>query len=554
MRRLLAIGLLGLTFSAFAQLRASVGDPAAMAATALGMETGWASVALWRDGKLAVAGAQRVPAPDPGPLQAIAATGPAPLYEIGSLSKVFTGLLLAQAVERGDLALDDTLEKLLRGKLQFASRQVAAITLRQLITHTACLPRQFGAPRDLPAIIAQLRKADRVDLMAALEQQQLTSGAPCPTLYSNYGIALVGELLSEHYGKSWDALVHERITEPLGMRDTLQHLGEQSARLVPGYSGAAPASPWLMDAYAGAGGLRSSVQDLVTFGRAILAGSKGPLGPAAERMVTPLADYRGMEIGYAIFIHGPPGRRTYSHDGLTGGYRAQLALAPDSGEVLAALVSNTQAPLQQMAQDWWAQRYPVSDKAIAVDAQALESLVGVYRVDPELSFIATVHDQQLYVRARGNVFRAYLPVAADSFTRPAGGARIVFERSGGAVTGLTLEQAGIRRVARRSDEPVAPGEILPQGKAQDYVGRYAVTLSSGSVVEFTIRSDAGQLMVRSNRFPWEPVLPLDGKADRFRYDVPNAQLQFERDATGRVNALVLHQRGELRAPRVYPGS
>ncbi len=309
-----------------------------------------------------------------------------------------------------------------------------------------------------------------------------------------------------------------------------------------------------MVAFAGAGGLRASAQDLVTFGRALLAGRAGPLGPAAERMLAPLAVYQGREIGYAVFIHGPPQRRTYTHDGLTGAYRALLVLAPDTGEVMAVLVSNAQAPLPEMAQAWWARRYPVSDQAVAVEPAALAPLAGVYEVNPELRLFVTVVDSRLLVRSRGNVFRAYLPVAPDGFTRPAGGARIVFERdAGGAVAGLTLEQAGNRYRAARTAEAAPRSEVLAQGRAQDYVGRYRTAAVDGVSIAFSVRSEAGQLLVRSSRFPWEPVLPLQGQADRFRYDVPGAELQFERDAQGKVVAMVLHQRGELRASRVEAG-
>ncbi len=220
-------------------------DVQAMARWALGADPGSAAVAVWRDGQLSQAAIRRDTADAAGPAQAVAAGEPVPLFEIGSISKVFTGLLLAQAVEKGDVSLDDTLGRLLQGKLGFASPQVEAITLRQLVTHTACLPRQFGSVRMGRALVDQIRKTDRVDLMAALALQQIDAAPPCAARYSNYGMALLGELLSESYGKSWDDLVRERITGPLAMHDTMLHLGAHSLRLAPAFSGrsAACASP-----------------------------------------------------------------------------------------------------------------------------------------------------------------------------------------------------------------------------------------------------------------------------------------------------------------------
>ena len=129
--------------SALAQTAAPAGDPQGMASRALAGDPGSATFAVWRDGHLATAAAQNA-APKAPLASGSGLTAVLPLFEIGSISKVFTGLLLAQAVERGDLVLDDTLGGLLHGEVKFSSPAVAAITLRQLITHSSCLPRQFG--------------------------------------------------------------------------------------------------------------------------------------------------------------------------------------------------------------------------------------------------------------------------------------------------------------------------------------------------------------------------------------------------------------------------
>ena len=267
-------------------------------------------------------------------------------------------------------------------------------------------------------------------------------------------------------------------------------------------------------------------------------------------MLTPLGAYQGREIGYAVFIHGPASRRTYTHDGLTGGYRAWLTLSPDSGEVMVALVSNAQAPLSEIGRGWWANRYPVSGQAVAIDSAAFAPLVGVYRVDDDQELTVVSEGGALYVRSRGNVFRAYVPVAPDSFIRPAGGVRITFERDGQQVRGLMLEQSGSRVQATRTAQTTPQQAVLRAGLAGAYVGRFVVANPAGPPIAFDVRDEDGQLMVRSTRFPWEPVWPMAGKTDRFRYHNPDAELQFERDPAGQVVALVLYQRGELRARKV----
>jgi CubicO group peptidase (beta-lactamase class C family) len=132
------VGLPGLGPVAWAQPLSLAADPAVMGRLALGeLKHGQAAVGIWRDGKAHEA---RVQAGDATPAAAPGSGAP-PLFEIGSISKVFTGLLLAQAVERGDLGLDDRLCDMLAGRVVFSSPAVASITLRQLVTHSSCLPR-----------------------------------------------------------------------------------------------------------------------------------------------------------------------------------------------------------------------------------------------------------------------------------------------------------------------------------------------------------------------------------------------------------------------------
>ena len=534
---------------ALAQTLNIASDPAALAKAALGNEPGSASVAVWRAGRIEVANVHNAASLPTAPANAGVTEDLAPLYEIGSISKVFTGLLLAQAVEQGDLQLTDTLGTLLRGTVVFSSPEVAAITLQQLVTHGSCLPRQFGNVRGNDAIVAQITKATRAEMWAALGAQKLGRAGPCPALYSNYGMSVLAEVLSLRYGKPWPDLVRERITAPAAMSDTQVQLGDKAGRFVAAYAGRSSAAAWDMDAFVGAGGLRSSVQDLARFGRALLQGRNGPLGAPAERFFTPLADFHGGQIGYAVFIDGPPDKRSYSHDGLTGGYRALLTMHADTGDVMAAMASNRFAPLPQMGVDVSQSRYPVEREAVPLDAARLPDYTGSFRVSQERIFHVVADGGSLYVRSQGGLFRAYIPVGPDRFTRPAGGARISFTRSPeGPVNALMLEQGGRVFRGTRIAAAEAAQQILPAGAATAYLGRYVAPRFLRSAVEFNVRETAGQLMIRSTTVDWQPIFPVAGQTDRFRYDVP-AELQFERDASGSVTGLVLHENGELRAAR-----
>ena len=516
--------------------------PRDLAAAALTDLPGTAVAAVWRDGRAHHAGLR-----DGQPLDEALLTGPqAPLFEIGSITKVFTALLLAQAVERGELRLEDTLGTLLREQVRFGSDAVAGITLRQLVTHTACLPRLPADFRSGSDNADPYHGYDRARLWQALSAQTLSTPPPCEAVYSNYAFALLGELLAEREGMTWDTLVRERITAPLGMADTRRELGEDAPRLVAGFNGRTPARPWQMQAFAGAGALRSTAADLLRFGRAVLAGRQGPLGAAAERLATPLARFDG-DIGYALFVRGPAERRTLMHNGGTGGFRSQLTLAADTGEVLVVLASNAEAPVYRVGSDVLIARYPVTPGRTAPDPATLADYPGVYRIGQHQSLTVVQQDGALYLRATG---RGYVPLQGDGPDRFTSGQllRLVFERGAdGQVARVQTSSSGADHTGTRTSDPPPRRALLPPDEAQALAGRYRTP-----TLTFDVRAERGQLSVRlfgANDQPRFPVFPVDGVPDRFAYDVVKAELQFERWPTGQGKALVLHQNGRQRAVR-----
>jgi serine-type D-Ala-D-Ala carboxypeptidase/endopeptidase len=526
---------------AYAHSLSMASKPDTLAKAALGSVPGTAVVGKWDGSKATYGTAYKDTTGSVKPF----ADHEQPLFEIGSISKVFTGLLLAQAVECGDLRLDDTLGKLLNGKVKL-SPPVAAITLRDLVTHSSCLPR---LPDDFAgqSRIKLYRDYERRGLWDALAKLKLENPPPCEADYSNFGFAVLGELLAERYNKPWELLVRERITKPLGMDDTQQQLGEKATRLVEGYSGSDPAIPWEMRAFAGAGGLRSTAADMLGFGRAILAGKGGPLGAAAQRLVTPLGTIRGDQIGYAVRILGPENKRIFFHEGITGGYRSLWMVAPDSNEALVVLASNNKAPVSNVAQAIEVSRYSVGSESVPIDPRKLSRYVGVFRVDNKKAFTFVMQDNTLYGRVTGQVFRALTPNAENTFVLAAVGAKFTFSSEGDAVTKVTLNQAGRVTTARRTDETVPGKARLTSSALEAYIGEYHEAGNSKPHLKFDVQAEGGLLAVKLNDQKRLLVFPVADHPDRFAYDTVKAELQFERDAGGKVVALVLHQNTVRRA-------
>ena len=545
--------------SALAQPLSFASDPARMAKITLGEERGSVAVGVWQQGRAAYAFQSG------GPLDSSASASAAlesiehqKLYEIGSISKVFTGLLLAQAVEKGDLSLDDALGKLLDGKIAFQSPQVAAITLRQLVTHSSCLPRlpkeiaeRSGGPNPYAAFHRRM-------MWQSLTALSLSNSPPCAPAYSNFGLGLVGEILSERYGKPWQTLVHDNITAPLGMMDTVQDLGSKADRMAAGFNNAESMAPWDFQAMAGAGALRSTAADMLIFSRAMMAGPDGPLGEAAVRMRTPLGVFGSGQIGYAMMIRGPVERRIYHHDGLTGGYRAQWMIAPDTQEAAVALAGNTHAAPGRLLAALTAHRYPIAESvlasvggtATAITSDQLNEFAGVYRIDKLSGAVVVAQDSVLYARFQGGGrYRSLAYAGKDLFIDTEFAATLQFLRIGGRLTGLTYSQGGGGFNAERIGNAPPTIAVLPNAAVQDYVGRYFLERPMRRNLDFDVKAEAGQLAVRSGNWPRQAVSPMANQPDRFVYANVKAELQFERDANSKVIALVLHEGAAIRIPR-----
>ncbi len=559
MRCCIALTLMTALTAGLAQPVSFASDPARMAKITLGEERGSVAVGVWHQGRAAYAFQTG------GGLASSAVGAPAPesaqhqkLYEIGSVSKVFTGLLLAQAVEKGDLSLDDTLGKLLDGKVGFQSPHVAAITLRQLITHSSCLPR---APKEISERLggpSPYATFNRRMMWQSLAVASIPNAPPCAPAYSNFGLGLVGDILSERYGKPWQALVRDNITAPLGMMDTVQDLGSKTDRMAAGFNHAAPMAPWDFQAMAGAGALRSTVADMLIFSRAMMAGPDGPLGAAAVRMRTPLGVFGSGQIGYAMMIRGPAERRIYHHDGLTGGYRAQWMIAPDTQEAAVALAGNTHAAPGRLLAAITAHRYPIAESVLAsvggtaatITSDQLKEFGGVYRIDRSSGAVVVAQDGVLYARFQGGGrYRSLAHAGKDLFIDAEFAAMLQFQRIGGRVTGLTYTQGGGAFNAERTGDAPPAIAVLPNAATQDYVGRYFLQRPLQRNLDFDVKAEAGQLAVRSGNWPRQPVSPLPNQPDRFVYANVKAELQFERDAKGKVIAVVLHEGAALRIPR-----
>ena len=187
------------------------------------------------------------------------------IFEIGSITKTFTGLVLAQMAVQGKIRLDEPVRELLPAATM---RKPAGqeITLLDLATHRSGLPPM---PDNINPAGTLNPGADyhARDLYDFLARRGVAKPANASFLYSNLGFGLLGQALANRAGMTYPNLVSEEITGPLGMRDTALSLSpEQQNRMIQAYDARhRPAVPWVLDALAGAGAIRATAGDMLTY-------------------------------------------------------------------------------------------------------------------------------------------------------------------------------------------------------------------------------------------------------------------------------------------------
>jgi CubicO group peptidase (beta-lactamase class C family) len=275
------------------------------------------------------------------------------VFEIGSVTKVFTALLLAVMAEAGEVTLDEPLADLypeltlpVRGR---------PVTLVDLATHAS------GLPRLPPGLLRQgLRHRDDpyatfsdTDVARALESVRLRAEPGTRVRYSNFGAGVLGQALARRAGTPYDDLLRARVCLPLGMPDTgVRRSPDQLARRAVGHDRRGRAVPdWNMDSLPGMGALHSTSTDLARFLAAQLDPASTPLGDAIRLTQQPrLAAGRlgHQALGWMRSPLPRTDRRMLWHNGGTGGAFGFVGLEPDDG-VAVALLTNTARPVDRPA-------------------------------------------------------------------------------------------------------------------------------------------------------------------------------------------------------------
>lgn len=264
------------------------------------------------------------------------------IYEIGSISKTFTGILLAQAVLDGQVKTDDPAQKHLPATLTLPTRNGQQITLGHLSDHTSALarmPSNFN-PKDPANPYADYT----VDQMYAfLRDYKLPRDIGSQYEYSNLAQGLLGHILALKAGTSYEALMLSKIANPLGLKETkITFDDKMKQNLAMGYSQGAQVSNWDIPTLAGAGAIRSSVHDMLIYLAANMGLKKSKLYPAMQLAHQVRHDKAGggTRVGLGWHISKGAEGDVIWHNGGTGGYRTFAGFVKETGKGVVVLTNS----------------------------------------------------------------------------------------------------------------------------------------------------------------------------------------------------------------------
>lgn len=461
-------------------------------------------------------------------------------FELGSVTKVFTALLLAESERLGKVDRHDPAAKYLLPPDDPDQAVLAKITLLSLATHTSGLPRlpsNIGLHPDSKA--DPYSSYDRAMLVEALRQDGRTAPAGGAMAYSNFGAAVEGEALAAAWGTSYADALREHVLAPLGLKvTTLGMAGSPPpADLAPGQVGDRQEPNWTFQAFAPAGALRSSTRDMAVFLRACLGGDKTSLRPAidATLQLQHTADEVGGHIGLGWLLTDDADHPVVWHNGITAGSHAFIAFCPKTGTGVAIL-ANVQQASEALGFSLLGVKPPQPKTGRTANAAGY---VGRYRLSPTFAIEITDVNGVPRGQATGQPAFGMRTIAGDRFAIVGVPAEISFERDpAGMVVALVLHQNGQDQRAPRGElEPPPKEAVLPVETLREYVGDYPIT----PTFVLSVTEKAGTLSVQATGQPMLPVFA--SSRDEFFYKIVNAQISFQHDKSGKVTGLILHQNG-----------
>lgn len=358
-------------------------------------------------------------------------------FEIGSVAKVFTALLLADMARLGEVGLNDPVAKYV------PALSGHSITLADLATHTSGLPFMPDEQAITSAGVYQsLARLPRHDGAAAWD-------------YSNLGYWLLGEALAERTGTDYESLVRQRVLQPLRLNDTVVTPSPSMlARLAAGHDASLQPAPLAASIprysmmYAAGVGWLSTTNDLLTYLAVALGYERSPLAPAMATMLDTRRPIAGSASKQALgwVVVGGGDDTLIVHDGGTLGYASSVAWDPKM-RIGVVVLSNQVADVGDIARHLLRPSVPltkptfVKHTEIVLDSKVLDSYSGRYEAKGEGVFVIVRDGGALAIEAPSDWGLPKLRLRPESqfdFFVSELPLRVTFQTGSGGVSGMLI--------------------------------------------------------------------------------------------------------------------
>lgn len=380
------------------------------------------------------------------------------IFEIGSITKIFTALLIMDNVVQGKMSLHDPIGKYLT-TISMPDHNEQKITLNHLINHTSGLPvlPDNIEPMEDPANPYKGYTTEK--LYSFLSNYQLPRAIGKTHEYSNLGYGLLGHIAELYLGKNYEQLIKLHIAEKLSLKSTTITLSEElKTRYAEGHAMGQKVPNWDGDALAGCMAIRSTAADLVRFVQANMGIYPSKLYPAMQRMqkLADAASPASIENGWQI-ANQPP-QLIYWHNGGTGGYRSIIGFNSATQEGVVMLTNNafTVGGLYPLLLHLFDQKKPLPELLTYVDFDdtQLAKYVGKYKIHAQhrnnneigkgnLYFDIQIVQGRLAVVENNEPQFLFYPLSQKYFFYEPFGYLIQFDiNKASAITGLIFHQWG----------------------------------------------------------------------------------------------------------------
>lgn len=477
------------------------------------------------------------------------------LYEIGSVSKVFTGLALAMAASEEQINLDDPLADHLPEGVKLKDYEGKAVLMKHLSNHYSGLPR---LPENMPFTdpLNPYADYDKELLWEFLNGHALRRAPEAKYEYSNLAVGLLGTILADKKGKSYDELIYGEISSKLDMKDTRVKLNDdQKLRLSPGHDGNKQVKNWDLNALEGAGAIRSSASDMLNFLMYQMEMYPSPLTSAMRlsQKGTAALDNGTDSVALGWHIKHGEDSKIIWHNGQTGGYHSFLGFdkAKKKGVVV---LSNSTISIDDIGLHFLDANNPLKEikEIVKLGVETLDQYVGTYSLAPNVNVFIRRNNLQLSAQVTGQGEFEIYPESENRFFLRVVDAAVEFNKDDeGNIESFTLFQNGLEQVAKRtSDETpkVKKKERVEIELSESQIEKYDGSYILAPGVEFTVTHKGNQLYVKLTGQASFPVYAVS--ESRFFYKVVDAELEFEVNDKGEATAVTLFQNGaEQKAKR-----